>query len=92
MSTECLAALLKDFEDIHSLGQLLRINKDTISAIDSYYDDARTKISHVVNLWLMDDPGNPVTLLRKSLVQLGKESVSETLITLTSLGKLMYFV
>ena len=73
-------------EDIHSLGHLLEISEATLVAIDAYYDDTANKISHLLTVWLMEDPDDPVKQLRDALNSLGKDDISQTLVLLSSLG------
>ena len=72
-------------EDIHSLGHLLEISEATLAAIDAYYDDAANNISHLLTVWLMEDPDDPVKQLRDALNSLGKDDISQTLVLLSSL-------
>ena len=89
VSVKCLSALLKNTGSIDTLGQLLGITKETMAAIEDYYASDEHKISHVITLWLMRDPDNPVTQLRDALNVLEKQDVAQTLVLLTSLGNLL---
>ena len=73
-------------EGIHSLGHLLEISEATLAAIDAYYDDTANKINHLLTVWLMEDPDDPVKQLRDALNSLGKDDISQTLVLLSSLG------
>ena len=86
-SIDCLTALLKDIEDLHSLGLLLGIEEGTLKAIEAYYEDAEFITRHVITLWLVKDPDNPVTYLRDALNTLEKYDISQKLWCLVSLGK-----
>ena len=85
-SVPCLTALLRELEGIHSLGHLLEISEATLAAIDAYYDDTANKINHLLTVWLMEDPDDPVKQLRDALNSLGKDDISQTLVLLSSLG------
>ena len=87
VSMECLSALLKNIGDVYELGLLLGVSKETLAAIESYYENEGDKIRHVVTLWLMRDPDDPVTQLRDALNALEKQEIAQTLVLLTSLGE-----
>ena len=93
LSAECLTALLDNIGSIpiHSIGQLLGVTEEMLSAIDSYYENKRYKISHVITLWLIRNPADPVTQLSDALTQcisLENQEIAHTLVLLTSLGNI----
>ena len=83
---DCLTALLKDIEDVHTFGQLLEITEESLAAIESYYEDNEQRIRHVVTLWLLKEPDDQVTQLRDALNALNKHEISQNLVLLASLG------
>ena len=89
VSAKCLSALLNNVGRSHALGLLLGITEESLAAIESYYENEGDKICHVVTLWLMRDPDDPVTQLRDALNALEKQEIAQTLVLLTSLGKLL---
>ena len=78
--------LLKRVQGIHAIGQQLKISDETLTAIDTYYDEIHHKFSHLLSLWLLKDHEDPVVDLRDALNSLGEEDISQTLVLLTSLG------
>ena len=72
--------------DIHTLGQLLGISEESLAAIEHYYEKKEHKITHLVTLWLMRDPEEPVAQLRDALNALEKQEIERRLVLLTSLG------
>ena len=85
---ECLTALVKGIEDVHSFGQLLEVTEENLAAIESYYMCNEQKIRHMVTLWLMKEPDDPVTQLRDALNALEKHEISQNLVLLASLGNI----
>ena len=88
VSVKCLSALLTNISNIHTLGLLLGIGEETLAAIQSYYKNEEDKICHIVTLWLMRDPNDPVSQLRDALNSLKRQEIAQTLVLLTSLGML----
>ena len=87
MSVDCLTTLLKNIGGHSALGLLLGIEERHLEAIDSYYDDEEHKIMHMITLWLIKDPDDPVTQLRDALNALDKHDLSQILVLLSSFGK-----
>ena len=87
MSVDCLTALLKDIRGHSALGLLLGVEERHLKAIDSYYEDKEHKIMHMITLWLIKDPDDPVTQLRDALNALDKHDLSQILVLLSSFGK-----
>ena len=92
MSVDCLTALMKDIDNIVSLGVQLGIKEDTLHAIQSYYspDDKTLMISHVIQMWLLSSPENPIRKLTDTLNELKKYEIAQQLVLLTSLGKKLF--
>ena len=87
VSEDGLTALLKGVEDVHSLGELLGITEGSLEAIKIHYGDHTLSIlSHVLRLWLISDPEDPVKQLRMVLDGLGALEIAQQLIVLTTLG------
>ena len=78
--------MLRNIGDIHTLGQLLGISEDSLAAIEHYYENEEHKITHLVTLWLMKDPEDPVAQLTEALNALEKQEIAQRLVLLTSLG------
>ena len=87
MSVECLAAVTCDLEDIHPLGKMLGISEDTLSAIDSHYDDKGCKLRHTLMLWEMENHEEPVKLLSNVLNELRRPDMCQILASLSSFGR-----
>ena len=87
VSVECLAAVTCELEDIHPLGKMLGISEDTLSAIDSYYDDKDCKFRHTLMLWEMENHEEPVKLLISVLNELRRPDMCQTLSSLSSFGR-----
>ena len=89
MSVECLTALMKDMNNIMPLGVQLGIKEDTLHAIQNYYnpDDKTLMISHVINMWLLSSPENPIQKLTDTLNELKIYEIAQQVVLLTSLGK-----
>ena len=92
VSTDCLAVLLCEMEDIHPIGEALGITENNLSAIDSYYDDKGSKFNHTLMLWKMEDPQDPAETLIRHLKQMGRYKISETLTSLSSFGMLYIYI
>ena len=92
LSIKCLCALLRNVGDIHTFGRLLGISEESLAAIEHYYENEGHKIQHIVTLWLMGDPNDPVTQLRDTLNALEKQETAQTLVLLTSLGNYSSYV
>ena len=88
LSVDCLTVLLNDIEDIHAFGQLLGIAEESLAAIESYYEQNKQRIRHMVTLWLIKEPDDPVTQLRDALNALQKYDISQNLVLLASLGNI----
>ena len=69
---------------------MLGISDESLAAIEHYYENEGHKIKHIVTLWLMGDPNDPVTQLRDALKALEKQETAQTLVQLTSLGSYLY--
>ena len=78
--------------DIHTLGQLLGISEERLAAIEHYYENIEHKITHLVTLWLMRDPEDPVIQLRDALNALEKQEIARRLVLLTSLGNCLGYI
>ena len=63
------------------------IEEGTLKAIETYYEDAEFITRHVITLWLVKNPDNPVTYLGDALITLEKKDISQKLWCLVSLGK-----
>ena len=83
---DCVTALVKDIEDVHAFGQLLGVTEENLAAIESYYEHNEQIIRHMVTLWLIQEPDDPVTQLRDALNALERHQISQNLVLLASLG------
>ena len=92
VSVDCLAILLKDVEDIKSLGVLLGLQEHMLEAIKSYYNNERALINrHVMNMWLLSCLQDPIQQLRDALYQLKAIKIAQKLDLLTSIGRYIQF-
>lgn len=87
ISVDCLTVLLKDIEEVQSLGHLLGVEEVYLEAIQTYYTEKECIISHIITTWLRKDPDDPVSQLSDALIDLGRHETAYTLVLLTSLGK-----
>ena len=87
MSVECLAAVTCELEDIYPLGKMLGISENTLSAIDSYYDNKECKFRHTLMLWETENHEEPVKLLISVLNELRRPDMCQTLASLSSFGR-----
>ena len=87
MSVDCLAAVTRELEDIHPLGEMLGISEDELSAIDAYYEDVEYKLQHTLMLWKMQNPEEPTKLFISVLNELRRPEMCQTLTSLSSFGK-----
>ena len=67
---------------------LLGLEKGMMEAIQSYYGNEENALinRHVVNLWLISCPLDPIRQLRDALNELKKFKISQQLLLLSSLG------
>ena len=64
------------------------IEKSMLEAIELYYNDETTLISHhVVNMLLLSCPQDPIRQLRDALNELKAITIARSLVLLTSIGK-----
>ena len=92
VSVDCLVILLKDIEDIKSLGVLLGLQEGMLQAIKSYYNNERALINrHVMNMWLLSCLQDPIQQLRDALYQLKAIKIAQKLVLLTSVGRYIQF-
>ena len=91
VSVDCLAILLKDIEDIKSLGVLLGLQEGMLEAIKSYYSNERALINrHVMNMWLLSCLQDPIQQLKDALYQLKAVKIAQKLVLLTSIGRFIH--
>ena len=91
VSVDCLAILLKDVEDIKSLGVLLGLQEHMLEAIKCYYNNERALINrHVINMWVLSCLQDPIQQLRDALYQLKAIKIAQTLVLLTSIGRFIH--
>jgi hypothetical protein len=88
ISVDCLTVLLEHYGDTKPLGILLGFQEDMVEAIWSYYgyEDKGLINRHMINLWLISCPLDPVRQLRDALNELKKVKASQQLLLLSSLG------
>ena len=89
VSVDCLTVLMRGIENIVPLGLQLGIENDMLQAIQSYYnqDEKSLMFSHMINMWLLCGPENPIQQLRDALNHLKKSEIVQQLTLLSSLGK-----
>ena len=92
VSVDCLTALMRDIESIVPLGLQLGFENDTLQAIQSYYnqDEKSLMFSHMINMWLLHSPENPIQQLIVALNHLKESEIVQQLTFLSSLGKNIY--
>ena len=91
VSVDCLAILLKDIENIKSLGVLLGLQEGMLEAIKCYYNNERALINrHVINMWVLSCLQDPIQQLRDALYQLKAIKIAQTLVLLTSIGRFIH--
>ena len=88
ISVDCLTVLLEHYGDTKPLGILLGFQEDMVEAIWSYYgsEDKELINRHMINLWLISCPLDPVRQLRDAFNELKKVKASQQLLLLSSLG------
>ena len=66
---------------------LLKIQEGMLKGIEGYYSDERTLMRrHMINVWLLNYPHDPIQQLRDVLEEQKKFKISQQLVQLTSLG------
>ena len=88
VSVDCLTVLLKYCGDPKPLGMLLGFGERMMEAIQIYYGDEETSLinRHIVNLWLISCPLDPIRQLRDAFNELKRFKVSQKLLLLSSIG------